>query len=285
MKKAVKLLTLAIMSSTILFSSSAHGESNADERYIYTGLELGLSTPAINSFKKDIASGIEAKIKLNHSNMLGGKIGYGFYPDMRIEISGTHQPSYKMTYIIDGFKSKQNIPIPPGTTVSVEFDIPKAMGITHVTSNVYTANFIYLLNNLKFSSIKPYIIGGAGIADLTVKQSKFQYNTSDIKFSLPGVKTPVPATSALGRVQKIDGITILKTKTTAPVFQFGLGFAFDITSQLEADISAKLQIIKDIRLDYQVFNFTTKALGEKKRIKQSVANGEFALGLTYKLDM
>ena len=77
-------------------------------------------------------------MRLKQSRMYGGRIGYSFYPNMAVEISGTHQPKYRLAYrlpAVDLTESIQGMAIQAhvgqgmtqaAATVAVQAQIPSA---------------------------------------------------------------------------------------------------------------------------------------------------------------
>ena len=158
MKIVTKHAKTGLLTSVILLSMNSANANNAEDRYIYIGTELGISEPVVKSF---VDKDTDAKFRLKQSTMVGGRIGYSFYPNMMIELSATYQPKYGLTYLLPVKSTGINI---PGIGA---IDIPETPGRTKVSSNVYTANFIYEFSPV-YAQVKPYVILGAGIARLSI---------------------------------------------------------------------------------------------------------------------
>ena len=141
----------------VTFLNAAYAEDVLDnhmDRYVYIGTEFGLSDPIKKSFRHEESN---TRMRLKKSHMYGGRIGYSFYPNMMIEISGTYQPKYRMAYRL------------PEKLVAGVGVLPETSGITKVTSNVFTVNLIYEMQKMTSLSIKPYVIFGVGMAKISVK--------------------------------------------------------------------------------------------------------------------
>jgi opacity protein-like surface antigen len=141
----------------VTFLNAAYAEDVLDnhmDRYVYIGTEFGLSDPIKKSFRHEESN---TRMRLKKSHMYGGRIGYSFYPNMMIEISGTYQPKYRMAYRL------------PEKLVAGVGVLPETSGITKVTSNVFTVNLIYEMQKMTSLSIKPYVIFGVGMAKILVK--------------------------------------------------------------------------------------------------------------------
>lgn len=247
---AAKTLLASSILATTIYASCAQAEGeNADERFVYAGLELGISEPVWKEFDYIDDDKRTTNIRLSRSKMIGGRIGYGFYPNMMIEISGTHQPQYDLKY---------NIPEDPS------IGLPKTPGETKVKSDVYTLNLIYKLDSLNFSGIKPYVIGGAGIARVQIAETK----------SL--VTTPMGDT---------DLLIVKKNKIDIPAYQAGIGLSKSFGDNIEVDFSGKFQVLQDIKIKYDKLDMSDMQVKSKKPIKKSIAVGEIALGVIYKLPM
>ena len=57
----------------------------------------------------------------------------------------------------------------PEQSPALGLSIPETPGITGVSANVFTMNFIYELEKMTSFEIKPYVIFGAGVAKISVK--------------------------------------------------------------------------------------------------------------------
>lgn len=128
----MKNIVWGLLALSVTFLNAVYAEDVSDnhmDRYVYIGTEFGLSDPIKKSFTHEESN---TRMRLKKSHMYGGRIGYSFYPNMMIEISGTYQPKYRMAYRL------------PGGGV-----IPETPGITKVTSNVFTMNLIYEMQKMK----------------------------------------------------------------------------------------------------------------------------------------
>lgn len=250
MKKISIIATLS--TSFFIFHQNAIA-NNADDRYAYIGAVLGISEPVVKAFK--YTSGTKTtKMCLKQSKMFGGKIGYSFYPNMMIEISGTHQPQYRLSYRL------------PSHVINQYLSIPETYDITKVSSNVLTLNFIYEFEK-KWSDIKTYAILGAGITQISIKPKSTAWYP--------------PSFAGFGN--EIEYFKVKKNNQNCFAWQFGGGFAKELTDNFIIDISAKLQVVNDIKIKYDILDLNTLSYISQTPIKKTIGVGEFALGLTYKL--
>ncbi len=247
----------ALLTSAILFSIGTANANNAEDRYIYIGTELGISEPIVKSF---VDKDTDAKFRLKQSTMFGGRIGYSFYPNMMVEISGTYQPKYGLTYLLPVKSTGITI---PGIG---SLDIPKTPGRTKVSGNVYTANFIYEFSPV-FAQVKPYVILGAGIARVSIKPTT----------------TTTPALAILGLGNKFEFFRITKNTVNCFAWQAGGGVARDLSENISIDFGAKLQVVNDIKVKYDTFDIQTQSFVAQKPIKKTIGVGEFTLGFTFKI--
>lgn len=259
-KKLSSLLTLPVLASTLAMPSNALAQESATDNYVYAGLELGLSEPIWKEFDYKDDQNRTTKIGLKDSRMIGGRLGWSFYPNMAVEISGTHQPQHGLTYILPETPSS----LMPGTTV------PKTHGRTKVKANVYTLNLIYKLPALEVATITPYVIGGAGVAII------------DVKSTSSSMPAPAPLNMMLGK-DNIDFFRVNRTKTTAPAYQLGVGFTKQFGNNFEVDLSSRFQMIQNIKINYGILsNPLTNEYTKQKPIKKTIAVGEFTLGMLFK---
>jgi opacity protein-like surface antigen len=133
-----------------LTSIAYGGGVSADERAIYLGTELGMVYPVQSKFKHKNSN---TELTLKKSSMYSARVGYSFYPQMALEFSATHQPRYKLGYVL------------PKTNI-----VPKTPGITKVVSDIYMLNLVYELQ--PYNGFIPFVIGGAGIARVQVKPTR-----------------------------------------------------------------------------------------------------------------
>lgn len=256
MKIVIRGSRSALLASAVLLSIiGAANANNAEDRYVYLGTELGISEPVVKNFvDKDTA----AKFRLKKSTMVGGRIGYSFYPNMMVEISGTYQPKYGLAYIL---------PVKPITFGGVVVaNIPKTPGRTKVSANVYTANFIYEFSE-QFAKLKPYAILGAGIARLSIR---------------PTI-TSTDALVPMGFSDKFEFFRIKKNTVNCFAWQVGGGVARDLSENTSIDFGAKLQVVNNIKVKYDTFDIQTQSFVAQKPIKKTIGVGEFTLGFTFKI--
>ncbi len=246
-----------LLISAILFSVSVASANNADDRYIYIGTELGISEPVVKSF---VDKDTDAKFRLKQSTMFGGRIGYSFYPNMMIEISGTYQPKYGLTYLLP--VKSTGITIPGVGAI----DIPRTPGRMKVSSNVYTVNLIYEFAQA-FAQVKPYAILGVGVARISIKPTT----------------TTTDALALIGLGDKFEFFRIKKNTVNCFAWQAGAGIARDLSENISIDFGAKLQVVNDIKVKYDTFNIQTQSFVAQKPIKKTIGVGEFTLGFTFKI--
>lgn len=237
-------LSIILSILTILSSFYAYAD-NVDDRYMYVGTEIGISDPVVKSFKFG-DDNEKTDVELGRSKMLGGRLGYSFYPSMMIELSVTHQPKYDVKYTL------------PAAPLLM---FPKTKGKTRNISDVYTINLLYELEKINLG-LKPYFIFGAGIARMNIKP-----------------------TSSKHPVLGIDVFKIRKSKMNCLAWQAGAGMILDITDNLSLDLSAKLQAVHDVKIKYAKLNPITGEFVAQKPVKQSVGLGEYVLGFTYRFPL
>lgn len=246
-------LVLSIVGTDI--ANAETSSPSASDRYVYVGTEFGLSDSIKKSFKHEES---KTRMRLKKSHMYGGKIGYGFYPNMMVEISGTHQPKYRLAYRL------------PEQSPALGLSIPETQGITGVSANVFTMNFIYELEKMTSFEIKPYVIFGAGVAKISVK---------------PTISYWKPPTFLGMGTDDIAYFKIKKTNQNCFAWQVGIGVAKDITNNFSIDFGAKMQVVEDIKIKHQTLNMKTKSFDEAKPIKKTIGVAEFTVGLTYKIPL
>jgi hypothetical protein len=129
------LISYALFASAafVNIASAENSIPSSSDSYIYIGTEFGISDPIVKSFNHKESN---TNIRLKKSHLYGGRIGYSFYPNMMIEFSGTHQPKYRLAYIL------------PGQALGGGNSLPENPGITHVSSNIFSMNLIYELNKI-----------------------------------------------------------------------------------------------------------------------------------------
>lgn len=256
MDKIKKILSTSLLVGSVILPISNVYAENID-KYLYVGGELGLSEPVVTSFVHKTST---TKFRLKQSEMYGGRIGYSFYPGMMIEVSGTHQPKYGLTYVLPSF----NVPLPGGASITV----PKTPGKTKVTSNVYTVNWIYELPP-QFLGLKPYAIVGAGVAKISVK---------------PTVTT-TDALAPIGLGNSFKFFRLRKSNTNCLTWQAGGGIAKDIAENFSIDVGAKLQVVNDIKIKYDKFDIKTQSFISQSPIKKTIGVWEFTAGFTFKIPL
>ncbi len=257
MKIVARHARTVLLMSVILLSIGSANANNAEYRYIYIGTELGISEPVVKNF---VDKDTDAKFRLKQSTMIGGRIGYSFYPNMMIELSATYQSKYGLTYLLPLKSTGINI---PGVGA---IDIPKTPGRTKVSGNVYTANFIYEFSPV-FAQVKPYVILGAGIARVSIK---------------PTITT-TPALALIGLGNKFEFFRIKKNTVNCLAWQIGGGIAKDLSENISIDFGAKLQVVNDIKVKYDTFDIKAQSFVAQKPIKKTIGVGEFTLGFMFKI--
>lgn len=283
--KNLKIITLA---SVILLNNNVALASSAEDRYFYIGTELGLSEPVVKNFSHKV-NGLETKMRLKQSKMYGGRVGYSFYPNMSIEISATHQPKYRLQYklpLINITSSVQggitqylvnagaplNLAQTQAAIAMPYAEVPSIEDITKVSSNVITLNFMYEFEKQALG-IKPYVIFGAGVAQVNIRPMKTIWTPAANLAALNGPRFKNP----------IEFFRIKKNNQNYFAYQFGGGISKDISDHFSIDLGAKLQVIKDIKIKYEQINITTQQFEAQKPIKKTIGVGEFTLGFTFKI--
>lgn len=281
-------LKIAALASVVLLNSNVAFASNAEDRYIYIGTEFGISEPVVKEFSYKSQAG-ETKMRLKQSRMYGGRVGYSFYPNMAVEISGTHQPKYRLAYRlpeVDLTESIQGAAIQSlvgqgmpqaAATAAVQAQIPSAgipttHDITKVSANVFTLNWIYELEKQKFG-LKPYVIFGAGVAQINIRPQKTLWHPEASLAAIPGLDKP------------IEFFRVKKNVHNCFAYQLGGGISKDITDHFTVDLGAKLQVVKDIKIKYETFDITTQSFKSQTPIKKTIGVGEFTLGFTFKIPL
>ncbi|MDP4709131.1 MAG: outer membrane beta-barrel protein [Rickettsiaceae bacterium] len=258
MNQITQKAKIVFLASSILLSSTIGLADNAEDRYVYVGTELGLSEPIVKSFDHKAEAGTTT-MRLKQSRMFGGRVGYAFYPGMMIELSGTHQPKYRLAYRLPSVSFSL---FPGGPNVT----IPRTNGETKVSANVFTLNLIYEMQK-QFLGVKPYVIFGAGVAQVSIRPTS---STTDVFASA-------------GKSDKEVFFKVKKNKINCYVWQFGGGFTKDLGDNLSIDLGAKLQVVNDIKIKYDTFDVKIQNFSAAKPIKKTIGVGEFTLGFTFKL--
>lgn len=260
MLSITKTIKISLLTGSLLFSPLAFAD-NAEDRYLYIGTELGISEPLVKSFDYKADSGT-TPIRLKQSKMVGGRVGYSFYPGMMVELSWTHQPKFTLAYVLPEVDLSNAI---PGITLP-GFAIPKTHGKTKIVGNVVTLNLIYEMQE-QFAGIKPYFIAGAGVANIKIKPT---ISSTD--------KLEVLTTNKVEPFFKIR-----KNNINCFVWQVGGGISKDLGDNFAVDLGAKLQVVNDIKIKYEQCSSRTFQFIPQKPIKKTIAVGEFTLGFTFKL--
>ncbi len=265
MKNSIKTLLFTTIISTSL-TAYANGYapdnvSSATDRHAYIGIEYGLAEPIVKSFEHEES---KTKIRLKQSRMYGARVGYSFYPGMMVELTGSHQNSYKLTYQIP--EKPVNIAgIPAG------FSIPVTNGSTKVTANVFMANFIYEMQKMTPLEVSPYFLFGAGVAQVSVKSTYSNW------------KLPSILAGALGK-DEATFFKVTKNNQNCFAWQVGLGLKKELMPNLSLDFGAKMRVVNDIKIKYQkIVGINT--FESPDPIKKTIGIGEFTVGLTYKIPM
>lgn len=282
----MKNLKIAALASVILLTNNVALASNAEDRYVYIGTELGISEPVVKEFSYKSQAG-ETKMRLKQSRMYGGRVGYSFYPNMSVEVSGTHQPKYRLAYrlpavdltsSIQGMVTQtlvaQGLATAAASAVAqAQFPsagIPTTHDITKVSANVFTLNWIYEFEKQKLG-LKPYVILGAGVAQINIRPKNTFWQPEGNLAGLPGFAGP------------IEFFRVKKNVHNCFAYQLGGGISKDISDHFAVDLGAKLQVVKDIKIKYETFDITTQGFESQTPIKKTIGVGEFTLGFTFKI--
>ena len=258
MKQVMRKAKITLLASSILLSANISLANNAEDKYVYIGSEFGLLEPVVKSFDYQAEEGT-TRMRLKQSRMYGGRIGYAFYPGMMIELSVTHQPKYRLGYKLPPVTFSLDSSLP-------DFTIPETTGETKISANVFTLNFIYEMQE-RFVGVKPYVIFGAGVAQVLIK---------------PTISTTnVLAATPLGN--NVTFFKVKKNNINCYTWQFGGGFTKDLGDNLSIDLGAKLQLVNDIKIKYDTLNAKIQSFSAAKPIKKTIGVGEFTLGFTFKM--
>jgi opacity protein-like surface antigen len=280
-------LKIVALASAVLLNSNATLASNANDRYVYIGTELGISEPVVKSFVHKTNEG-ETRMRLKQSRMFGGRVGYSFYPNMAVEISGTHQPKYKLAYnlpandltsIAQADATKVIMATSPALTPAQaaaaaaarypSAGIPITPDMTKVSANVAMLNLVYEFEKQKFG-LKPYVIFGAGVAQVTISAKETLW------------QPPANLAQVFGTAPIIF-FRVTKSKQNCFASQMGGGISKDISDNFAIDLGAKLQVVKDIKIRFETLDMTTQTMKSRKPIKKTIGVGEFTLGFTFKI--
>lgn len=238
----------AVLSSTAANAACCDCHANKKDTGFYVGLEGGLSSPIINTFKKkmDVAGEkIPVKGTLSNSLMYGALLGYKFYPGIAAEFSYQHKPKYKMNVMIPDINML-------GTTAQ------KNSSKIKVTSDLYLLGAVYDLSEVK--GFTPYIGVEVGVANIKVKKQSFYSNVV-----------------GLGNTEIVQ---VKKSNSITPAVQLSLGFTrHNIVKNVSLYAAARAQLIMDTKLKYEVL----LPKSEKGAFKTKLLIGEAVMGLTYDL--
>ncbi|WP_342257106.1 outer membrane beta-barrel protein [Rickettsia endosymbiont of Aspidapion aeneum] len=245
MIKLSKIFIIACVYSFIVIASVAYAEEevNADQRFLYIGAEGGIVEPVVSKFRHKNSN---TAITLKRSGMYSAKIGYIFYPQIAIEFSATYQPKYRLHYVL------------PQQDLSNGLSIPKTPGKIRVISNIYMVNLIYDFQEVK--SFTPFVIFGAGIAQVKVKSTSSRWDLMNIEY-----------------------FKVRKTRTNCFAWQAGLGVSKYITPNFSIDLAAKLQVAQNVKINYDTLNIQSRQFVPANPIKKTIGIGEFGIGFTYRL--
>lgn len=240
MNKLPKILSI-ICIYFLFFTKAQADEIEADQRFFYIGAEAGIVETVVKKFRHD--SGTDFTLK--RSKMYSGKIGYSFYPQMAIEFSATHHPQYQLNYVLP----KQKV---------AGLIIPQTPGTTKIISNLYMLNIVYDFDKIK--EITPFIILGAGIAQVKVSSASSRWNLMDVEY-----------------------FRIRNTRSNCFAWQVGLGLSKELSSNFSIDIAVKLQAAHSIKINYNTLDMKTQQFIPATPIKKTIGVGEFGIGFTYRL--
>jgi hypothetical protein len=243
MVKLRNILSTICLCPLILANFAYGDEVTTDQRFWYIGSEIGIVEPVIKKFRHTKSN---SDFILKRSEMYSGKIGYSYYPQMAIEFSATHQPKYRLHYIL------------PEIDTGLGVTIPKTLGATKVISDIYMINLVYDLE--KIHNVTPFVILGAGIAQVKVKPTSSRFDLMDIEY-----------------------FKLKSSRTNCFAWQIGLGFSKDLSPNFSIDLAAKLQVAHSIKIKYDTFDMTTQQFLPASPIKKTIGVGEFGIGFTYRL--
>ncbi len=255
MKKQIQKIALLAITPTILASSSLTAAANAEDRYVYLGVEGGISEPVVKDFEETVDI-FTTKMRLKQSRMYGGRIGYSFYPGMSVELSARHQPKYKLAYRLPAF----TVVNPFVGNINVA-EIP---GMTKISADEIMLGLIYQFQE-QYAGLKPYVIFGAGVSKLHIR-AKDATTDAFVRYGLGRQTT----------------FRIKNSKINCFSWQFGGGIARDITDNFSIDLGAKLRVVNNVKLKYDISD-GAGGFKKQKPIKKTLGVGEFTLGFLFKL--
>jgi len=243
MIKLQKILSTICLCCTLCPIPSLAEEVSVDQRFFYIGAEGGIVDPVVKKFRHPNSG---SSLTLKKSAMYGAKIGYSFYPQMAIELSLSHQPKYRLNYVL------------PQQNIAPNFVIPQTLGSTKIVSNVYMVNLIYDLAQVK--GIVPFVLLGAGMAQVKVMSTSSKIDSINAEY-----------------------FKIRTTRSNCFSWQIGLGVSKDLFPDFSVDLVAKLQVINGVKIKYDTLNMTTQQFTAAPTIKKTIGVGEFGIGFTYRL--
>jgi len=246
MTKLLQLFAVQLftIALTVFINNTIYAAENIkDKTGFYIGAEGGVVEPVVSKFRHKHSN---TDIVLKRSSMYSGKIGYILYPQIAIEFSATYQPKYRLHYVL------------PQQNLSNGLTIPKTPGNTKVSSNIYMLNLIYDLEEVK--SFTPFVILGGGIAQVKVK-----------------------STSSRWDLINSDYFRVRKTHKNCVAWQAGLGISKYLSSSFSVDLTAKLQTVYRVKINYDTLDVKTGQFMPAHPIKKTIGVGEFGVGFTYRL--
>ena len=279
-------LKIVALASAVLLNSNATLASNADDRYLYVGTELGISEPVVKSFLHETKDG-DTRMRLKQSRMFGGRVGYSFYPNMAVEISATHQPKYRLAYSLPATDLTASVQQQVAAGIAQAYGLPAAQAearakadypsvgipsitdVTKISGNVVMLNWVYEFEKQKFG-LKPYVIFGAGVAQVTIRAKETLW------------QPPANLAQIFGTAP-LNFFKVTKSNQNCFAYQMGGGISRDISDNFAVDLGAKLQVVKDIKIKFQTLDIKTKTFKPGKPIKKTIGVGEFTLGFTFKI--
>lgn len=255
MKKQIQKVALLAITPAILASSSLTAAANAEDRYMYLGVEGGISEPVVKDFEETVGT-LTTKMRLKQSRMYGGRVGYSFYPGMSVELSVRHQPKYKLAYRLPSY----NLTLAPGMDVKIN-EIP---GMTKISADEIMLGLVYQFQD-QYAGLKPYVIFGAGVSKLHIRAKDAETDAL------------VPYGQGMQTTFRVKD-----NKMNCFSWQFGGGIVRDITDNFSIDLGAKLRVVNGIKLKYDISD-GAGGFKRQKAIKKTLGVGEFTLGFLFKL--
>ena len=247
-KNILKAQSISLASAVLVFTNAAHANENSvDYREIYFGADFGISEPVVKKFSYEDEEHNKTHLGMDNSRMYGGRIGYVFYPNMKVELAASSRPKYRISYTLPAIES---------------MGIKKTKGKTTADAKIFNLRLIYSMSE-QFYGIKPYVMFGVGLAQMSIKSTS---SSAD----LPGNPT----------IFKVN-----KSNENCFSYQVGTGFTKDIVDNFSVDFGAKLYVVNNIKIKYDAFDMASSQMKTKDPIKKTIAVGEFTLGFAYKLPL